>query len=569
MSAQLAEPCTVSGNVTTQLGEPLSAAKVTLRGTMRTMTGYTVITGLDGSFALKDVAPGDYWANASCDGYAPTKFGRRLNLAPGQVLDHCDLTLKLGSSVAGTLTDPRGEPASGILVALLQEDGQGGVFAVSSPEEPPGQHIGASGKFQFDGLEPGTYFLMTHWMGFIPVIQEDPMETIVPTFYPGVADFREARPIHVAEGARLTDFTFSLRTSYPHRVRGRIDVPDDGGRHTTYIDVSPPEVDAMALTPPSKRVTYCFARSRMFHSSYRYSSSGMDPAEEKRVRRSLQPGMPRRAPDDTFDIWVLPGSYRLVASLVENGESEPNFMDAYEELHPPYLNDTDAAYKSEISLELTDQDVNGLSISFVGMARVDGLVRFEQHWHGSIPARTQVFLQPVGANVPAPPTSVPSNGEVTFKYLSPGRYTVKVRIDSEDLAVQSVRYNGTEIAGAEIEVQPAVTSNLEVTAVFDLGQIDGVVETADGSSKSGALVWLFKESRLDQPFRQLITDPLGRFEIPNLPPGEYRVQAVTQRNHHERVRHREHVTGEGSAVTVTPNGHATVSVKISPGPRGN
>ena len=594
MSTQLAAPCTVSGKVTDQLGEPLSAAKVTLRGTKRTMAEYAAVTGVDGSFIANNVVAGDYWANASRGGYASSVFGRSVNISSGQILNHCDITLKVGSSLAGRLTDQHGQPASMISVVLLQDDGKGGVFPVFAPGQLPFHHASVSGDFRFEGLEPGAYFLMTDWMSVIPAIQEDPVETVVPTFYPGATSFREAQAIHVAEGEQRTDLTFALRTVRPRRVRGRIEVPDDAGPHTAYIDVTPPEISSMAHVPPSERVRFASTRSFDFNGSFSHGPSGMDPAEEKRVRRSLQPGMPRRAPGDTFDLWILPGSYHLVASLVEHRELEARdrksrensyrsilatippdlpetdprrmgiarILDAPYFFDAPYLDDGDGQYHADIQLDVADQDIDGLVVSFAGLTRLDGIVRFAHPWSGTIPEGTQVSLQKAG-DKPEHPVSVSPNGEAALKYLAPGRYTVKVQLESENLAVESLRYNGTDIASTEIEVLPGANGKLEVIAKCDLGGLDGVVETADGSVASGVTVWLFRKSELDQPIRQTITDQVGHFEIRNIPPGEYRLHAVYPIDRSTTVRrNNQTLAAEGSPITVAPNGRAVVRLKI-------
>jgi hypothetical protein len=204
--------------------------------------------------------------------------------------------------------------------------------------------------------------------------------------------------------------------------------------------------------------------------------------------------MPRRAPDDTFDVWILPGSYRLVASLVDHTElaarlrksredsyrsivatipsdvpeNDPRRTAAAQRLDipyffdAPYLDSNELPYHADIQLDVADQDVDGLVVSFAGLTHINAVVRFAQPWQGAIPEGTEISLQKVGADRPEHPMPVPPNGEVLLKYLAPGRYKVRVQLASQDLAIQSLRFGGTEIADAEIELRSGATDSLQV-----------------------------------------------------------------------------------------------------------
>jgi hypothetical protein len=102
-----------------------------------------------------------------------------------------------------------------------------------------------------------------------------------------------------------------------------------------------------------------------------------------------------------------------------------------------------------------------------------------------------------------------------------------------------------------------------VTAICDLGQVDGVVETQDGNLVSGAVVWLARETRPDQPFRQTVTDQTGHFEIRNVSPGEYRAEAFTRVDAFRTVRRTGSTPALTFPVTLAPYGHTTVTLKLS------
>jgi hypothetical protein len=558
MSDPVAAFCTVSGKVTTSAGEPLSSANVTLRGTKGTRESYTGMTDGNGSFTIKNVIAGDYLVGAHHDGYAPVSMGRLVNLQPAQVRDDVKLTLRVGASVAGRLTNAHGEPAAAIAVTILMADGEGGVHPLFGQE----RQTGPAGEFRFDGLDPGTYFLITDSLSFIPAIQEDPLETFVPTFYPGVREFREASPIVVAEGDHVADLAFAMKPVFPRRVRGRIEVPNDAGRHTSYIDVSP-SVYEVSL-PRSKRVQHGVSFTGSFSVDYSFGPNGIDPAEEKGIRRSLNPGMPRRAPGDSFELWVLPGSYRLVASLVNHGEPEP--AGGWRSLLPdaPYLNRSDEGYQAEVALNVADHDVDGVVISFVGLSRLNGVVRFASRWQGAIPGETVVSLQRAADGSSGLPSAVSRDGEFALKYLAPGRYTAKVRVESEDLKVQAVRLDGAEIGVSEIEVKPGMVGKIEVIAINELGQLEGVVKTNAGEAAAGTMVWLSRESQPKEPVRSSHTDSAGHFLIRNVAPGAYQANALFRGDAFSTVQQFKSTPAGGTSVTIPPFGHATANLEISP-----
>lgn len=104
-----------------------------------------------------------------------------------------------------------------------------------------------------------------------------------------------------------------------------------------------------------------------------------------------------------------------------------------------------------------------------------------------------------------------------------------VQFELERLTVQSLRYNEQEIAGAEFEVLPGENGKLEALAPFNLGEVAGAVELADGRPPKQVVVFLAKESEPQKLLRVLSCDPDGHFRSRDIPPGEY-VAGVIIRN---------------------------------------
>ena len=119
------------------------------------------IVDAEGQFVFEGVAPGCYRVSAGGRGYAlqeygsrgPRSFGKRLALS-----ENTSITLKLmpGGSITGVVTDEKRVPLSNFFVDLLRPER----FLDSQSIVNRGSRLtSASGEFQFNGLEPGTYYV--------------------------------------------------------------------------------------------------------------------------------------------------------------------------------------------------------------------------------------------------------------------------------------------------------------------------------------------------------------------------------------------------------------------------
>ena len=84
----------------------------------------------EGRFFFTDLHPGEYWLNASKDGYSPGIYGQRraqgqgqlLSLAEGERLTDVTLRMWKHGVIAGTVIDEAGEPVVGVAVRALVKD---------------------------------------------------------------------------------------------------------------------------------------------------------------------------------------------------------------------------------------------------------------------------------------------------------------------------------------------------------------------------------------------------------------------------------------------------------------
>jgi hypothetical protein len=116
-----AEKCSVEGKaVNAATGEPLKKTHVLLQSSSGNNPGATfgMLTGPDGSFALKDVDAGTWRLTANRTGFAPTSYGAKklsnlgtdLKLTPGQAMKDIVLRLQPQGVVTGRITDRTESP---------------------------------------------------------------------------------------------------------------------------------------------------------------------------------------------------------------------------------------------------------------------------------------------------------------------------------------------------------------------------------------------------------------------------------------------------------------------------
>jgi hypothetical protein len=108
--------------------------------------------------------------------------------------------------IRGSVLGPTGKPVSLASLELYREQ--------SYAEARPGLwgFQGASGVFDFDHIGPGRYILV-----FNRTNRVDPNTPFARTFYPGVADLDDARPIVLKDGQQLRNVVLRLKNPYPNR----------------------------------------------------------------------------------------------------------------------------------------------------------------------------------------------------------------------------------------------------------------------------------------------------------------------------------------------------------------
>jgi protocatechuate 3,4-dioxygenase beta subunit len=216
----------ITGVVTTDEQQPrrLRGARVTLNGSAAD-TGRAVLTGDDGTFVLDDVPPGRFVVGAIKEGYMPmyygaTRTGRSgagVQVAAGQTVP---LTLRLprGAVITGTVIDIDGQPAVGMLVGALVRRFAGsssGDYIYMNSGVPERATTDDRGVYRIYGLAAGEYLVATQpptRSGTAPgsigtIVHQMSRGAVSPRavlltqmFHPGTADVSHATRVAVRAG---------------------------------------------------------------------------------------------------------------------------------------------------------------------------------------------------------------------------------------------------------------------------------------------------------------------------------------------------------------------------------
>jgi 5-hydroxyisourate hydrolase-like protein (transthyretin family) len=239
--------CSLSGTVVNSVtGEPLNKVDLRLEPLNRQAT-HVAVTQSDGEgrFALVDLDPGGYRLIGSRSGYFEMSYGARrpdsdgsvVRLESGQSLNGLNFKLTPSAVISGTVRDSDGEPLEGAHVTLASLTYRHGRPRVQGSDSTDTDD---RGEYRFRGMAAGKYYIGVEpkehgWDSVDHSASAGPMETSVPTMYPGVSDIGATAPIEVSTGRRVTGIDVTLLRSRVFRVTGRLVNGPTAGRLTLVL----------------------------------------------------------------------------------------------------------------------------------------------------------------------------------------------------------------------------------------------------------------------------------------------------------------------------------------------
>ena len=266
-------------------------AKNTSSGAAQEKThSYAADTGLDGAYAIKDVAPGEYYIQAVQAGYlSPYDLAgnetagdpslaakaaeivlQRFSVAAGQTAT-VNVLLSRGASLSGTVRYEDGGFAIGVSIDLMRKDGAGkwqpyrltnGLGDLARLGFGP--KTDDKGRFYAPGLPPGTYAVQMSLPSTAMLL-----ETIAGTqslgikvtqggalrvFYGDVYRLKDAKTIELHESEQRTEIDIDVPTSGMYTVKGLVtpkqDARDTAAGKVRLLDPDNQEVLREAFIEP-------------------------------------------------------------------------------------------------------------------------------------------------------------------------------------------------------------------------------------------------------------------------------------------------------------------------------
>lgn len=569
--------------VTAGTGAPVRRARVTLTGG-ELRGGRSTVTDEEGRFSFVALPAGRFTVTASKNGYVSTSYGAKqagrpgtpIQIVDGQKLERRDISMPRGSVVTGIVVDEYGEPAPGTQVRVMR-------FVMRTGErtlQQAGQDTTDDrGMYRVYGLQPGEYLVSAMprnvGVGSIretvlaevqtllqqaqalgaggqaggraaaglaaggrgqelieraaalqqQVTEEDAQtEAYAPVYYPGTTTPVAALPVALGVGEERAAIDFQLQLVPTARVSGTVMSYD--GTVPQGVQVSLVPADAMGLRVPGVGAN------------------------------NTRPG-----PDGQFEITnVTPGEYRLMArATVRENPSETGGAAAGGRGGRAGRG---AGAITEVLWASVDIGVAGQSVSDVVLAlrpgmKVSGRMTFQGA--GAPPtdlSGARVTLVPRGDQGAGgggnPPATVDSMGQFTISGVAPGLYSLSANVSAvgrggrggqlEALAaapvtanwtLKSALVNGVDALDFPMSVDPNQdVSGVILTFTDQTQELSGTIQDATGRPTSDFTIVVYPADQAywtPQSRRIAATRPDtdGRFQIRSLPPGNYRLTAVT------------------------------------------
>jgi uncharacterized protein (DUF2141 family) len=575
----------ISGSVTVEgSGTPVRRARVTLTG-QELRGGRSVITDDNGRFAFQALPAGRYTMTASKAGFVDLTFGARrpgrqgtpIQLAEGQHIERANIALPRGSVLTGVVVDEHGEPAAGTQVRALryvmrtgektlQQVGQDtaddrGIYRIYQLQ--PGEYVvnalprnmtagdtrqalaaevdalvrqaqagrGGAGPdlAGLAGLAAGRGAALGDRLAQLQqqLAQTDatPVSAYAPVYYPGTTSPSGAATVTLGVGEERGGIDFQLQLVATARVQGSISTADGQMQQNTQVALVPADRGGLPAAPGlGTNMTRVGANGE-------FVFNNVTPGEYVVQARSVVREQPA-------------GNAAPAAGGGRGGRGAPGVIQQVLWASAP--------------VGVNGQDVTGLTLSLQPGMTLAGRVEFRGAAAPVTMSNVRVSLQSRGSQAleigPTPPAQVDDSGRFTITGVVPGRYTLSGAAGgnagrgargggpagggpaagpSGSWTLASAVVAGRDVLDFPIDIGPNEDINGALLTFTDRTQeLSGTIQDTTGRPTSEFTIVVFPSDNrywLPQSRRILSTRPGtdGRFTVRGLPPGEYRLTAVT------------------------------------------
>jgi len=560
----------IAGQVVDASGAPVAEAivRVTLTGAALTRDaapppGGRVMADGEGRFFVADLPAGDYYLEATKEGYARGTFAQRrpygpdryFTLGEGERRTDARLTMWKFAVIAGTVVDEAGEPAIGVGVRAVPSSIIGGRQAFGNleliSELVPAAVTDDRGMFRLTQLVPGTYVVVVPYtqttlpaplagtvaqdvalrndlfFGGItevmplgnPRMQQSgdavlltPTRVLVPprlpdgrlqsyrtTYYPSATTASAATPITVASGDERTDLTIAMRPVPAVRISGRLVLPDGSAPPPTTIRLAGEGATGIV--------------NRGLVSGSGPPVAGFDAATAL------------SGTDGRFTLLDVPaGEYVLT-------HADPFLSRA--------IRLGRQAYWISQRVTVGTTDVTDLTVTMRPALRVEG--RLEFNGSPNAPAASPMLARGGVTTFEAPFADMGPIGQFAAEGLGGtppafatvaggGRYIMRP-VETGGWFVQSITADGRDITDRAFDLESDMTS-IVVSYTDRPSKIAGTVKDARGGVSAMVVAFPQDPARWTgygsnpRLLRSVVSTPAGAYVIPHLPPGAYYLAAI-------------------------------------------
>jgi hypothetical protein len=535
--------------VSTATGQPVDGVRLILSG--GGLHGpRQIVTDDDGRFGFAKLPAGEFTLRASKTGYVSVSYGQKeprpgwpgtpITLVDGQQIKDLSFPVPPGGVITGVIFDEKNRPSVATPVRVMRWTMQSGERMLTSAGSATTDDRGI---YRIYGLPPGDY-----------LVAAVPRNVNTGEFVYAMGDLAQAEAMSftgamVRYEAVAASGGQTITVMRPDASGSPTDPPGDGYAPVYYPGtVQLANAGTVSIRPSEERgaVDVRLMRVPMSRIEGVVSMPVGMPVANVQVRlvniAEQVPGVStqtaRAGADGRFRFTsVPPGQYRIAAT----GDHRETTRVPAAAGQPARSVTTTSKLWASSDLTVSGAPVTDLMLALAQGFPVSGRIHFEPGGTTTVPPdlrRVRLTLSPFGQLASASGASsvsvaVEADGRFTFPNVVPGQYRLRSASGVTGWRIKSALAGGRDAVDMPIEIgQGTDASSIQVTFTDRSSTLSGTVQNPMGQPTSDHLVILFPAEEqywTPQSRRIQATRPTtgGRFNFANLPPGEYRLAAVT------------------------------------------
>jgi protocatechuate 3,4-dioxygenase beta subunit len=558
-----------------------------------------VMTDSQGRFGFRDLPAGGFRVASVRPGWVDGAYGRTrpagptlpLVLTDGERISGVVIPMWRYAAIAGTVIDESGDPLVNIPVRVMKKTIYGGKPRLTS--------IGMDstddrGQFRVTSLEPGEYVVL------VPVQTSlGPELPILLNGEPAGRDVmirREITAVAAAQGGGGGGMFFFNQPS-----GGASAGFGEDGRPLAYPTVFYPNVQAstratlIALTSGEERVAVDFQLRGVPVSKISGTVMGPDgpggaqltlvPAESDENATTFETFTASADSQGRFTFQAVPpGQYTLraarqprpaapVAQTIQSGGGAIMVRTMSSAGNAPLP--ADPTLWAEMPLAVAGRDIPEVPVTLRAGARVSGMVQLNgsaERPTGDQFGMVGIQLEPADVRPGVNNTRgrIDQTGQIQTMGVPPGKYFIRVLGSYPNWSLQSFTVNGRDATVVPIDIGANDVSGAVLTFTDRPTKLVGQVTLETGLSGVAVLVFPVDQSAwigYGSSTRRMANtraDKDGRFEVSNLPAGDYFAIAIPDKsaNDWQNPKFLESLVPDAARIRIQDAGTATVTLKV-------